>query len=88
MYTEITGRNEDGTPSSVFTNDGFAQVSRPYEADRDGWMENQLDPAEFEAIRTGYQMEQLVHMVNSLRRENFDLKQDLKMWKKSAGFGV
>lgn len=30
------------------------------------------------------QMEQLVNMVNRLKRENFNLEQELKLWKKAA----
>ncbi len=89
MYAEITSRNIDGTPNSVHTDDGFAQISRPYDESRDGWIEGQLDIEDFDAIKTGRQMEQLVNMVNSLRRQNFELKQELKMWKKSTGlFGA
>lgn len=89
MITEITSRDLNGTPRSVFIDDGFMQHSRPYQADEDGWIDQQLDPDDFEAIRTGQQMSQLVSLVNSLKRKNFQLEQELKRWKKASGmFGA
>ena len=72
-------------PAYVNTDDGFAQVSRPFDKARDGWMLQQLDPADFPGIRIGLETEWLVNQVNKLRRENYELKQDLDMWKKSVG---
>lgn len=74
-----------GKPFRVNTDNGFAQVSRPYEPDSDGWMENQLDPNEFEAVRIGDQTLALIHKVNALMKKNFELERDLKMWKKASG---
>lgn len=89
MHTEITDRDSAGNPRRVFTDNGFIQSSRPYDPREDGWIDDQLDPEDFEAIRTGQQMSQLVHMVNSLKRKNFHLEQELKMWKKASGmFGA
>lgn len=89
MITEITSRDRDGTPRSVFIDNGFMQQSRPYNAEEDGWIDQQLDPDDFEAINTGRQMSQLVSLVNSLKRKNFHLEQELTRWKKASGmFGA
>jgi len=85
MRFELSYDNE-GKPVHVSTFDGFAHISRPFDPDTDGWMEDQLDPREFPAIRAGRDMEALVNEVNQLRRENFRLKQSDKQWMKSAGF--
>lgn len=87
MPTKIACRANDGTPLSVESDDGFAMTHRPYVADEDGWIEDQLDPGQFVAIQIGNDTSWLVQRVNSLQRENFRLKQELKMWKKAAGFG-
>lgn len=84
MHAEITMRDKHGKPVRVSTDDGFAECSRPYDHERDGWIDKQLLHDDFEAIRTGRQMEQLVNMVNRLMRENFKLEQELKLWKKAA----
>lgn len=72
---------DENGPMRVNTDDGFAQVSRSFDNSQDGWMLQQLDPADFPAIRTGRDMEWLVSQVNKLRRENFELKQELELWK-------
>lgn len=87
MSTKITCRANDGTPLHVESDDGFAKSCRPYDEDEDGWIEDQLDPSQFVAIQIGDDTRWLTQRVNSLQRENFRLKQELKMWKKAAGFG-
>ena len=77
MQFEITSRDEKGNPTQVATDDGFMQTSRPFVAEEDGWMEDQIDPRRFPIINAGRQMESLVHEVNTLRRENFDLRRQL-----------
>jgi len=86
MYAEITNRDETGNPSHVYTDAGFCMTSRPYNEDNDVWIEDQLDPSKFLAIRVGRDTEYLVAMVNKLKRENFHLKGELKMWMKASGF--
>ena len=81
-------RDENGKPYHVYTNDGFMQTSRAYDPKDDGWMEDQLDPRDFEAIRTGRQMAQLVAEVNALRRENWSLRKSSDQWMSAAGFGA
>lgn len=79
--------DNDGKPVHVSTFDGFAHISRPFDPETDGWMEDQLDPRDFPAIRAGRDMEALVAEVNYLRRENFRLRQSEKMWMNACGFG-
>ena len=74
------GYDKDGNPDYVCTDDGFAQVSRRFEPDRDGWMLNQLKLRDFPLIGMARDMEDLVYEVNSLRRENFRLNQLLKIY--------
>ena len=72
-------------PIYVRTDDGFAQTGRAFDKDTDSWMLSQLNPADFPGIGIGRETEWLVNQVNKLRRENYELKQDLDMWKKSVG---
>ncbi len=74
MQFEITSRDENDKPLYVNTFDGYAHIHRPFDEEQDGWMEDQLDPRDFEAVRIGRQMEALILEVNNLRRENFRLK--------------
>lgn len=86
MRFEIQYDN-DGKPVRVNTDDGFAEISRSFDPETDGWMEDQLDYRDFPAIHTGRQMKALVDEVNELRRENFRLKKNSDMWMGAAGFG-
>jgi len=70
--------DENGKPYYVRTDDGFMQTGRKFDEDTDGWMETQLDPSDFIAVKIGRQMESLIHEINELRRENFTLKQNEK----------
>lgn len=72
----------DGKPDYVRTDDGYCQTARAFDDKRDGWMLKQLDPNDFAAIRTGRDMEDLVNMVNQLSRRNYELEQDLEMWRR------
>lgn len=71
-------RDEDGKPIDVFIDDGIIQTSRKFESEKDGWMLQQLKPSHFLAVEMGRQTEDLIHEVNTLRRENFELKRQLK----------
>lgn len=89
MRVEISYRDENGVPLRVNTNNGFCQTSRPYNPDEDGWIDQQLNEDMFPAIQTGRQMELLVNLVNKLKRENFQLKNQLNSWQKASGmFGA
>ena len=79
-------RDKAGKPVHVSIDDGFCHQSRPYDEEKDGWMERQLDPSEFVAIQIGQDTEYLVNLANSLLRKNYDLEQQLKMWKRAGGF--
>lgn len=74
MHFEFTGYDENGEPTHVHTDDGFASTSRPFDSATDGWMKSQLRYEEFPAIRTGDDVRWLVDEVNRLRREVFHLK--------------
>ena len=87
MHAEITGYDDFGNPTHVFTDDGFAQVSRSYDPREDGWIKNQLSFDEFPMIRMGQDMAYLVQLVNKLQRDNFHLKEQLKLWQKPNIFG-
>ena len=76
---------DNGKPTYVCTDDGFCQTGRAFDHETDGWMLDQLDPRKFPAIRAGRDMEELVHEVNDLRRENFHLKQQVKQWMGASG---
>lgn len=75
MAHKIAAYNEDGTPSRVHIHSGFMETSRPYNQEKDGWIETQLNPYDFEVVRVGRETESLLHEINALRRENFELKQ-------------
>ena len=79
-------RNKKGEPVHVHTDNGFMQTSRAFNPEEDGWMEDQLDPADFPAIQTGRDMEYLVAEVNQLRRKLFREKQTGDAYRKAAGF--
>lgn len=74
-----------GKPSRVDIDDGFVHQSIPYDEEKHGWLKDQLDYDNFEAIGIGRQTEALVNAVNRLKRENFELKQQVKMWQKASG---
>lgn len=79
-------RDEKGVPRHVNTDDGFCMQSRPFDPQKDGWMEDQLDPEDFPAIQTGRDMEYLVAEVNRLRRALFHEKQTADIYRKAANF--
>lgn len=81
-------RDADGKPYHVCSDDGFAIISRPFNPEEDGWMEDQLDPGDFLAITIGRQTEALVHEVNALRRENFSLRKRVRLWTWAAGYEI
>ena len=85
MHFEIR-RDEHGKPTHVSTDDGFAQCSRRFDPETDGWMLEQLEHREFPAIRAGRQTAQLVDEVNFLRRENWNLRKQVEQWQTAAGF--
>ena len=74
MKFEFTGYDKEGIPTHVNTDDGFMRTGRKFVIKEDGWMLDQLDFRDFPMIEAGRQMEDLVIEVNSLRRENFNLK--------------
>jgi len=78
--------DESGDPIHVHTDNGFMQTSRKFDHDTDGWMLDQLNPMEFQAIRAGRDMEYLVAEVNTLRRRLFELEKQNDSWRKAAGF--
>jgi len=73
MSFQFSSFDSDGTPTRVNIDDGYMQTSRPFNKEEDGWMLDQLDVSEFDAISTGRQMEFLVSEVNRLKRENYRL---------------
>lgn len=78
-------KDEDGKPIDVFIDDGFVQTNRRFESEKDGWMLQQLRPGNFLAVEMGRQTEDLIHEVNTLRRENFELKRQLKQFDRIIG---
>ena len=72
--------DKNGKPDYVNTFDGFAHIGRAFNPDQDGWMLDQLNVRDFPLIGMARDMEDLIYEVNALRRENFQLKQQLKMW--------
>lgn len=85
MSIQVSCRDENGKPTHVDFDDGFVYGSRPYKQDEDAWIEGQLDPNDFIAIRIGADTEWLIHQVNKLKRENFLLKREVKLWQKAQG---
>lgn len=80
MTTETLEFDEQGNPRRVHVN-GYGEYIRPYDADKDAWMLMQLDPLDFEAVRTGRQMEALIAEVNALRAQNFKLERELRFYR-------
>lgn len=87
MWATITERDKKGNPTYVCTDNGFVQTARKFDPENDGWMEYQLDPRDFLAVKIGRQTEQLIHEINELRRENFELKKSEKRWMSACGLG-
>jgi len=87
MKARITAYDDNGKPLSVETEDGFMLSHGPYDPEKHGWIEGQLDSSDFPIIQAGREMAGLVGEVNSLRRENWQLRQQLKAWITAAGFG-
>ena len=85
MYQFEINRDEDGKPSDVFIDDGFVQTNRKFESEKDGWMLQQLKPRNFLAVQMGRETEDLIFEVNALRRENFELKRQLKQFNRIIG---
>jgi hypothetical protein len=78
--------NEAGEPVHVNQDNGFMSTSGPFRHEEHGWMLDQLDPADFPAIRTGRDMEYLVAEVNRLRRQLFYATEQKEQYRKAAGF--
>ncbi len=76
MSYSFTGHDAEGNPTHVCTDNGFIQTNRSFNKDEDGWMLDQLNPYDFEAIKIGKQMEDLIMEVNYLRRKVFKLKKE------------
>lgn len=70
MRFELSYDNE-GKPVHVSTFDGFAHISRPFEPEQDGWMEDQLNPRDFPAIRAGRDMASWASRTTCPCRANF-----------------
>lgn len=84
MIFEISN-DEEGKPSHIFIDDGYMQTSREFVPEQDGWMQHQLRPKNFLAVQVGRETEDLIHEVNFLRRENFELKRQLKQFNRTIG---
>lgn len=80
-------RDKDGKPAHVTHDTGFMITSEPYDPEQHGWMDTQLDPADFPAIQTGCDMEFLVREVNHLRRALWSKGREVNTYRKAAGFG-
>ncbi len=78
--------DENDKPYHVNTDDGFMEISRPFDKEEDGWMEEVVDPTEFLSVRLGRETEYLVARVNQLAKENWKLKHEVKMWMRAAGY--
>ena len=75
MTHRITGRDENGVPTYVHINDGFMEISRPYDKDQDGWIDEQLVMSDFPLVEAAMDIRTLILEVNYLRRENYRLQQ-------------
>lgn len=78
-------RDAQGKPSTVTIDKGYLIEHRAFDAELDGWMEDQLDYRDFPMIRHGQDMEYLVSLVNKLKKENFELKRERDRYRKCAG---
>jgi len=80
----IIGRDRHGNPTRVHIDDGYMEICRDFDPDKDGWIEQQLDVNDFPIISMGRQMEALIYEVNTLRRENFQLKKNEERYLKAC----
>jgi hypothetical protein len=71
MQPTIIAVDKDGNPTKLHFETSFASYTKEYVEEDDGWINNQLDPRDFPAIRTGQDMLYLVNEVNRLRKELF-----------------
>jgi hypothetical protein len=89
MRFQIT-RDEDGKPVHVFTDDGFAQVSRAFDPETDGWMTEQENVGDYPSILSLLHLAEEVRGIfldnNRLRKENWRLKKEAKQWRSASGF--
>lgn len=75
---KVESRDENGRPAYVF--DGFCH--RPFKEEMDGWVEEQLTPVEVPSVQVARDILALYNECNALRRELWQAKQELKLWRK------
>ena len=80
MSFKFLSYDKDGTPFRVQTYDGYAEIVRDFIIEEDGWMLNHIDIMDFEIIRQAEIVKSLADELNTLRRENFDLKRSISFY--------
>jgi len=80
----IIARDSQGNPIRVHEDNGFMETCHDFDPDKDGWIEQQLDVNDFPIISMGRQMQALIYEVNTLRRENFQLKKNEERYLKAC----
>ena len=69
-------------PNSIF--DGFCH--RPFNEETDGWILEQPDSLEYPALQIGQEIIAMYKEIKSLRRENWHLRKENELYKKSRGW--
>jgi hypothetical protein len=59
---------------------GGMEIHRKFEEKYDGWINEQLDPSP--VVNMAADIIEMHHEINRLRRENWTLKEQLKLWRK------
>jgi len=74
MSFKFLNYDKEGIPIRVQTYDGYCETVRDFNIEEDGWMLNQIDIMDYEAVKQAQGIQSLVSEINYLRRENFNLK--------------
>ena len=63
---------------------GRMEISRPFDPERDGWMNEQLTEDDMPCIQQAFDVIALFNEVNRLRRQNWEQARELEMLRKTA----
>jgi hypothetical protein len=64
--------------------DGYCH--RPYREDFDGWMNEQPDLEDYPEVQAAMGTIAMFQEIQTLKKENWNLRQENKMWKKCSPF--
>lgn len=84
MKSNVMKINRKDEPTSVIDRGSGFIIERPYDESSDGWRRTQLRPEDVPSLQVAADLIALFEEVNRLRRKNWQLEQELKIWRQGA----